>query len=117
MCGNGPANPLDPLNVFGGGKNKLDPLNVVGGGQSHLLGKGVLNKGGPPASPDYAAIAESSRLKAEAEATAAANQQLLADARRKRAQKGLLATEAGGSSVLSSGASPTASTVLGSGGA
>lgn len=65
---------------------------------------------------------EAERRKAEAEATAKANEQLLADARRKRSQKGLLATDGqtGGSVLASGGAAPAASntsTVLGSGGA
>jgi len=64
---------------------------------------------------------EAERRKAEAEATAKANQQLLDDARRKRQQKGLLTTDEGtGASVLASGAASKpaqASTVLGSGGA
>lgn len=51
--------------------------------------------------------AEAERRKAEAEATAKANEQLLTDARRKRQQKGVLATGAEvGGGVLSSGASP-----------
>jgi hypothetical protein len=76
--------------------------------------------GGDPAPTTPTVDPEAERRKAEAEATAKANEQLLADARRKRQQKGLLATgdETGGS-VLASGASSkaTASTVLGSGGA
>ena len=63
---------------------------------------------------------EAERRKAEAEAAAKANEQLLADARRKRQQKGLLSTgDDVGGSVLASGApaKPAGSTVLGSGGA
>jgi hypothetical protein len=49
--------------------------------------------------------AEAERRKAEAEATARANEQLLSDARRKRQQKGVLATGANvGGGVLASGA-------------
>jgi hypothetical protein len=49
--------------------------------------------------------AEAERRKAEAEATARANEQLLSDARRKRQQKGVLATGADvGGGVLASGA-------------
>lgn len=72
-----------------------------------------------PTTPTVDPAAE--RRKAEAEATVKANEQLLADARRKRSQKGVLATEADqGVSVLASGApAPVSkgSTVLGSGGA
>lgn len=62
---------------------------------------------------------EAERRAAEAAAAEKANEQLLADSRRKRQQKGLLSTEDTQSSVLSSGAqtAPQASTVLGSGGA
>lgn len=66
---------------------------------------------------------EAERRKAEADAATKANEQALADARRKRQQKGVLATEGETSagSVLASGAAPAAtsnaSTVLGSGGA
>jgi hypothetical protein len=66
--------------------------------------------GAPGASPDPT----KERLKAEAEATAAANDTLVANARRKRAQKGRLAGEI---NVLASGASaPISDNVLGSGG-
>ncbi len=60
---------------------------------------------------------EAERRKAEAEAAAKANEQLIADARRKRQQKGLLAgDEAGtGGSVLASGGK-TGGSVLASGG-
>lgn len=71
-----------------------------------------------PTTPTVDPAAE--RRKAEAEATAKANEQLLADARRKRSQKGVLSTDAEqGVSVLASGAPAPASkgsTVLGSGG-
>lgn len=62
---------------------------------------------------------EAERQKAEAEAAAKANEQILTDSRRKRQQKGLLSTEDAGGSVLASGATKAApaSTVLGSGGA
>lgn len=62
---------------------------------------------------------EAERRKAEAEAAAKANEQLLADARRKRKQKGLLATgdETGGSVLASGAPASPSSTVLGSGGA
>lgn len=65
---------------------------------------------------------EGERLRAEAEAAAKANEQLLADARRRRQQKGVMATdsETGAGSVLASGggsAKAAPSTVLGSGGA
>lgn len=64
---------------------------------------------------------EAERRKAEADAAAKANEQILADSRRKRQQKGLLSTEDGSGSVLASGGSTStsapASTVLGSGGA
>jgi hypothetical protein len=67
--------------------------------------------GEPKASPDPT----KERLKAEADATAAANDTLVANARRKRAQKGRLATDI---NVLASGASaPISNNVLGSGGA
>lgn len=47
---------------------------------------------------------EAERRKAEAEAAAKANEQLLTDARRKRQQKGLLASDGEtGGSVLASG--------------
>jgi hypothetical protein len=63
---------------------------------------------------------EAERRKVEAESAAKANEQLLADARRKRQQKGLLASgeEVGAGSVLSSGkpSSKAVSTVLGGGG-
>lgn len=71
-----------------------------------------------PTTPSVDPAAE--RRKAEAEATAKANEQLRADARRKRAQKGVLSTEADqGVSVLASAApaKTPGSTVLGSGGA
>lgn len=56
------------------------------------------------------------RRAAEAEAAAKANEQLLSDARRKRQQKGILATESTSDSVLASaGNAAQASTVLGSG--
>jgi len=61
--------------------------------------------------------AEAARRKVEADATSAANQQLLVNARRKRSQAGLLALDSTNSSVLAGGANPTASTVLGGGGA
>jgi hypothetical protein len=71
-----------------------------------------------PTAPTVDPAAE--RRKAEAEAAAKANEQLLADARRKRSHRGLLSTEADqGVSVLASGApAPVTkgSTVLGSGG-
>ncbi len=82
-----------------------------------LLGGGNRGPSGPTVDP------EAERRKAEAEATAKANDQLMVDARRKRSQKGLLATDGQtGGSVLASGApapqsSPSSSTVLGSGGA
>ena len=62
---------------------------------------------------------EAERRKAEQEAAAKANEQILADSRRKRQQKGLLSTEDSTGSVLATGASTPAqaSTVLGSGGA
>ncbi len=63
---------------------------------------------------------EAERRRAEAEAAAKANEQLLNDARRKRQQKGVMATgdETGAGSVLASGKGAAApSTVLGSGGA
>ena len=70
--------------------------------------------GEPKASPDPT----KERLKAEADATDAANLNLVANAKRKRGQKGLLASEI---NVLASGAgapiSSTTNTVLGSGGA
>lgn len=80
--------------------------------------------GGEKSAPTQPTVdPEAERRKAEAEAAAKANAQLLTDARRKRQQKGLLATgdETGGS-VLASGApasqsSRPSSTVLGSGGA
>lgn len=60
---------------------------------------------------------EGERRKVAAEAQIAANERLLSDARRKRKQKGLLATD-DGISVLASAApaDPAASSVLGSGG-
>lgn len=73
-----------------------------------------------PASSAPTVDPEAERRKAEAEATAKANEQLLADSRRKRQQKGLLSTADETGSVLASGApavSTTGSTVLGSGGA
>jgi len=63
--------------------------------------------GSPKASPDPT----KERLKAEADATDAANLTLVENARRKRAQKGLLA----GVNVLSTGA-PATGNVLSSGG-
>ena len=65
---------------------------------------------------------EAERRKAEAEAAAKANEQLLADARRKRQQQGMLASSdeaVTGSSVLASGAKTATknTSVLGSGGA
>lgn len=57
------------------------------------------------------------RLKAEADASAKVNAQLLEDARRKRKQKGLLASvDSSGDTVLASGGSPVNATALGSGG-
>lgn len=80
--------------------------------------------GGGSSTPSQPTVdPEAERRKAEAEATAKANEQLLADARRKRSQKGLLATDGQtGGSVLASAApssqsSRPASTVLGGGGA
>lgn len=46
---------------------------------------------------------EKERRKAEAEAAAKANEQMVADARRKRQQKGVLASGDTGSGVLASG--------------
>lgn len=71
-----------------------------------------------PTAPTVDPAAE--RQKAEAEATAKANEQLLADSRRKRSAKGVLSTaDDQGISVLASAAPATTkgSTVLGSGGA
>ncbi|OGT02871.1 MAG: hypothetical protein A2143_05930 [Gallionellales bacterium RBG_16_57_15] len=78
---------------------------------------GAPEPGDDPAAEAQAAqsAAESARRKVEQEATAKANQDLLAQARRKRAQKGLLSTEAG-MNILASGNS-SSSNVLGSGGA
>jgi hypothetical protein len=58
------------------------------------------------------------RRAAEAQATAAANERLLVDARSKRKQKGLLAVgDEGGGSALATGAPSANASVLGSGGA
>jgi hypothetical protein len=70
-----------------------------------------------PTQPTVDPAAE--RLKSEAEAATKANEQLLSDARRKRQQKGVLATGADttGSSVLATAgkdATAASSTVLGS---
>ena len=54
----------------------------------------------PPTQPTVDPEAE--RRKAEGDAAAKANQKLLADARRRRQQKGLLATGDTGGSVLAS---------------
>lgn len=81
--------------------------------------KAILGGGDSSPTPTQPTVdPEAERRKTEAEAAAKANEQLLADARRKRKQKGLLATgdETGGS-VLQSGAPTTSSTILGSGGA
>lgn len=60
---------------------------------------------------------EAERRKSEAEAAAKANEELLASARRKREQRGLLASGTGtGGSVLASGEQKAASTVLASAG-
>jgi len=72
--------------------------------------------GSPKSTPDPTA----ERVKAEAEATIASNDQIVANAKRKRLQAGKVAT--GAENILASGsalATPTplrASTVLGSGG-
>lgn len=87
------------------------------GGVTGLLGGG--NQEPAPTQPNVNPEAE--RRKAEAESTAKANEQLLLDARRKRSQKGVLATdgETGGGVLASGKPAETAktSTVLGSGGA
>lgn len=86
---------------------------------SGLLGGGQASSAPTPTQPTVDPEAE--RRKAEADAASKTNDQLLADARRKRAQKGLLAGgEDTGASVLATGgqtSAPPASTVLGSGGA
>jgi len=76
------------------------------------------DSGSTPTAPSVDPAAE--RMKAEAEAATKANEQLLADARRKRQQKGLLSTDQASGTVLASAApqsaAPVGSTVLGSGG-
>lgn len=72
--------------------------------------------GGGKSSPAPTVDPEAERRKAEAEAAAKANEQLLADSRRKRQQKGLVATDvATGANALATGAPKN--TALGSGGA
>jgi len=56
------------------------------------------------------------RRAAEADAAAKANEALISDARRKRAQKGLLAADGDGTTVLQSAGAVPNQTVLGSGG-
>lgn len=78
--------------------------------------------GGDPTPTQPTVDPAAERAAADAAAAAKANQQLLTDARRKRAQKGLLASDSldSNGNVLSAGkpAAPVpASSVLGSGGA
>lgn len=113
MCG-------DPVQSFSDAFGRLaHGVGQIGAGAERLRSKGTqlvesFGKHPPALVPiDYTAEAAAADAKVQADATATANQQLLADARRKRAQKGLLPSD----NVLASGVTPVSSTVLGSGGA
>lgn len=102
MCKGGGLGPLI---------NKLDPVSKIDP-VGKAITKGLTND--PPPAPVDPSI---ERRKAEAEATARVNARLVDDARRKRSQRGLLASpDDSGTTILASGASPANSTVLGSGG-
>lgn len=92
-------------------KSYFKTIDPVGFGLGSALG--IIKPQDKPqaAAPDPTA----ERRAAEAQATAAANDRLLEDARRKRKQKGLLAAPDSGDSALAGAGS--ANTVLGSGGA